>query len=438
MTFERVSPSRLSPALCRFLVLGGVVLLLSGGIQRVHAGEPAGTNTTSAIELTNLATRIRPYVHLRSGEFDTVWGVQDMWGFSVGADLNRHVGLELAFDSYEKDFDPFGTKIGEESLLSLAPQVRLRLPLVHDRVVPYVVAGAGIGWYDYNDPTQDGFGTSVDAQGTELVITAGVGVDLFINDNVAFNLEGKYIWLDQLNISVDGQAGTFDMADFVGTFGFRAYLDDTTKLKLFDVVEEPPIRIYFGAGFGGAVITDGNWVPGVTLVPESASIGTVGESVELALGFNFGRHFSFEIPVDYYESVIQLDSIGGVSGGVGEYATYALIPSMRFRYPMMNGKIAPYLLAGFGGTYGEVNDRYEKPIYVTVDSKGFAPAFAVGGGIEYYFNRDVSLFGQVKYIQSWNNQIDVNGMGEESGDLSWLHFQIGFRLNLLSIGNKAE
>jgi hypothetical protein len=28
----------------------------------------------------------------------------------------------------------------------------------------------------------------------------------------------------------------------------------------------------------------------------------------------------------------------------------------------------------------------------------------------------------------------VNGMGEESGDLSWLHFQIGFRLNLLNFG----
>lgn len=46
----------------------------------------------------------------------------------------------------------------------------------------------------------------------------------------------------------------------------------------------------------------------------------------------------------------------------------------------------------------------------------------------------MSLFGQVKYIQSWDNKIEVNHAGEQKGDLSWLHFQIGFRLSLLHIG----
>jgi opacity protein-like surface antigen len=387
-----------------------------------------------ALDQTNRTSHLAPYVHLRSGEFDTVWGVQDMWGFGVGADLTRHVGLELAFDTYEKDFDPFGTKLGEQSLLSLVPQVRLRLPLVHDRVVPYVVAGAGIGWYDFNDPTRDGYGRNIDAQGNELIITAGVGVDLFLNRHVAFNLEGKYLWLDDLDISVDGTTGTFEMADFVGTFGFRAYLEDPDALALFDVVEEPPLRLYFGAAFGGGWIADGNWISGVELVPESASMGTVGQSVELVLGMNFGRHFSVEIPADYYESVIQLDNLAGVTGGVGEYATYAVIPNLRFRWPLKDGRIVPYLMAGFGGTYSEVNDRFDNGNNVSVDSKGFAPAFALGGGVEYFFNRDVSLFGQVKYIQSWDNKIEVNNAGEQKGDLAWLHFQIGFRLNLLNIG----
>jgi opacity protein-like surface antigen len=379
-------------------------------------------------------TTIRPYVTLQSGEYDTVWGVQDLLGFGVGADLSRHVGLELVFDTYEKDFDPFGTKIGEESLLSLVPQVRLRLPLAHDRIVPYVIAGAGVGWYDFNDPTQPGFDSNVDAQGTKMVISGGLGVDFFINPNVAFNLEWKYIWLEDLNISVDGEPGTFQMADFLGTFGLRAYLDDSSKLALFDMAEQPPIRIYFGAAFGAGIITDGNWVPGVKLIPETASAGSVGESVEIAFGLNFGHHFSIELPMDYYESAIELNNVAGVSGGVGEYATYALIPNLRFRYPMKSGRIAPYIMAGFGATYGEVNDRYDNGSTVTVNSKGFAPAFSVGGGVEYFFNRDVSLFGQVKYIQSWDNQIEVAGTGEQSGDLSWLHFQIGFRLNLVNFG----
>lgn len=345
----------------RLLFAGGLLLLL-GHSQFLYA-----------LDQTNRTTEVVPYVHMRSGEFDTVWGVQDMWGFGIGADLTRHVGLELAFDTYEKDFDPFGTKLGEQSLLSLVPQVRLRLPLANDRVVPYVVVGAGIGWYDFNDPTRDGYGKNVDDQGNELVVTAGVGIDLFINKHVAFNLEGKYIWLDDLNISVDGTPGTFELADFVGTFGFRAYLEDAEALALFDAIDEPPIRLYFGAAFGGGVITDGNWIPGVELVPEMASLGSIGQSVELALGANFGRHLSVEIPADYYESVIELNNLAGVNGGVGEYSTYAVIPNLRFRWPIKDGRIVPYLMAGFGATYGEVNDRFDNGNNVPVDSKGFAP-----------------------------------------------------------------
>ena len=87
----------------------------------------------------------------------------------------------------------------------------------------------------------------------------------------------------------------------------------------------------------------------------------------------------------------------------------------------------PYLLAGAGGTYGEVNDRFDNGSGVPVNSKGFAPACSVGGGAEYFFNRNVSLFGQAKWIYSWNRKIDVNNTGEQTGDSSWLHFQIGFR-----------
>ena len=387
-----------------------------------------------ALELTNKTTRIRPYVHMRSGEFDTVWGVQDMWGVGVGADLTRHVGLELAFDTYEKDFDPFGTKVGEQSMLSLVPQVRLRLPLLNDRVVPYVIAGAGIGWYDFNDPLRSTPPYNVDAQGTTLVISAGAGVDLFINETVMFNLEGKYLWMDDLNVSVDGTSGSFKMADFMGTFGFRAYLDSPPGLQLAESQDEVPLRLYFGAGWGAGFTTDGDWAPGIRLGNEVSSIGTAGQSVELALGANWGRHFGFELAVDYWEGNINLDNVAGVTGGVGEYAVYSLIPNLRFRWPLQEGKVVPYLLAGVGGTYGEVNDRFNNGGNISVDSKGFAPAFNVGGGVEYFFNRNVSLFGQAKWIYSWNNKIEVDNMGEQKGDLAWLHCQIGFRLYLLDIG----
>ncbi len=379
----------------------------------------------------------RPYVHLRSGEFDTVWGVQDMWAFGVGANFNRHLGLELAFDSYEKDFDPFGTKIGEQSLLSLVPQLRLRLPVAHDRITPYVLLGAGLGWYDFNDPTQNGFGLNVDAQGNTLVIAAGVGVDFFLRDEIAFNLEAKYLWMDTLGVSVNGQSGTFEMSDFVGTFGFRAFLSSNNPRLMAEMEEDVPARFYFGANFGGAWIADGNLGGGVHLVPESASVGTIGQSVGLSLGMNLGTHFAVELPVDYFEGVIYLDNVAGVNGGVGEYSNYAFLPSLRFRWPLRDGRLIPYAIAGAGGVYGEVNDRFQNGSGVKVDSKGFAPSFGLGAGVEYFCNRNVSLSGQVKWNYTWDRQVSVAGT-EYQGDLSLIHFQIGVRLYLFDVGGSKE
>jgi opacity protein-like surface antigen len=371
-----------------------------------------------------------------------VWGVQDMWAFSFGADLSRHVGVELALDAYEKNFEPFGFKQGEQSLISLVPQVRLRLPLAQDRIVPYVVAGAGIGWYDFNDPTEAGYGWSFDAQGTKFVISAGLGIDLFLNEHVAFNLEGKYIWLDDIDVrgtppgGGPTQTGTLNMSDFVGTFGLRAYVDNTQGLPLLDAVEKPPVRIYFIAGFGGGWNVDANWVPGVKLIQESASLGSVGQSIELGFGANFGRHWSFEIPVDYHESAIYFDNVQGITGNVGEFATYSAIPVLRFRYPSRNGNWVPFLMAGAGGMYYELNDKSDVISGFNVGSKGIAFAFSAGAGVEYHFNPDVSIFGQAKYIQSFGNEIEIQGLGEQSGDLSWLHLQLGFRMNLAKIGGR--
>lgn len=384
----------------------------------------------------------RPYVHLRSGEFNTVWGVQDMWGFGVGANLNRHLGVELAFDTYEKDFDPLGTKIGEESLLSLVPQFRLRLPVASDRITPYLLAGAGLGWYDFNDPTQNGFNRNVEAQGNKLVLTAGVGVDFFLRDEIAFNLEAKYLWMDTLSVSVDGQSGTFQMSDFVGTFGFRAFLSANEPQVMAEMQEDVPARFYFGANFGGAWIADGNLGGGVHLVPESASVGTIGQSVGLSLGMNLGSHFAVELPVDYYEGVLYMDNVpngagGTLNGGVGEYANYAVLPSLRFRLPLNDARLVPYVLAGVGAVYGEVNDRFSNGTGVTVNSKGFAPSLGLGAGVEYFCTRNVSVNGQVKWNYTWDRTVSVAGT-EYTGDLSLIHFQIGVRLYLFDVGGSKE
>src|SRR4030095_8343485 len=53
-------------------------------------------------------------------------------GISVGMNFTRYLGAECAFDAYD-------IKVGEVSeseILPMIPQLRLRYPLLHDRLVP--------------------------------------------------------------------------------------------------------------------------------------------------------------------------------------------------------------------------------------------------------------------------------------------------------------
>ena len=96
--------------------------------------------------------RFRPYLHIRRGEFNYGWGLEDMWGLGAGVNLSRHWGVELALDNWDDRLrDPVVGTVGEIGVGSFTAQVRYRYPLMHDRVVPYAVAGIGGAMYRFND-----------------------------------------------------------------------------------------------------------------------------------------------------------------------------------------------------------------------------------------------------------------------------------------------
>src|SRR5262249_53529520 len=106
-------------------------------------------------------------------------------GVSIGANLNRYLGLELSLDTYD-------VKVGQVSeleVLGFVPRGRLRYPLFDDRLVPYLVGGAGLAVTQANDqraPVQwPGGKTGVHPAGT-----LGGGIEYFIADNVALGLGG--------------------------------------------------------------------------------------------------------------------------------------------------------------------------------------------------------------------------------------------------------
>ena len=108
---------------------------------------------------------LRPYTVIRigpavftnpdkssAGELDSP-AAEGLQGLAVGMDLDRYWSVELAGEFTETKLLQPGTgeKIAEYGMWSLLGQARLRYPVWRDRLVPYLVVGAGVGFAELND-----------------------------------------------------------------------------------------------------------------------------------------------------------------------------------------------------------------------------------------------------------------------------------------------
>ncbi|MCP5516959.1 MAG: porin family protein [Verrucomicrobiales bacterium] len=375
------------------------------------------------------ADRLRPYIQFRSAEFNTAWDVLDGIGLGAGVNLNRYWGIEFAADFYEMELlDRTDTSVGEEGIWHFVPQARFRYPMLKDRLVPYLIAGIGPNRMEYNDRTQAGFGRDIDANGGSFSVALGGGIEYFLADNITFGIEGKYMWSDPVDVSIDGQRQELDMSAPLVTMGLRVYLDENHPQPKADSLADVPARLYAGVRIGVGVMPDGNWVPGVKLEPEVSSWGPFNQIFGLSLGANFGRHLGVELTGESMEWAIHY----GARGSIGEYAFVPVIPHLRFRLPLERGRVVPFVMAGFGAAYGEFNDLKPAGQGIPVDASGFYPALGVGGGIEYFFTRQASVSLEARWNYSWGHEITLDGLAQ-SGDISNVQAQIGIRLYLLEL-----
>ena len=132
----------------------------------------------------------RWYLQLKFRDTDSNTGVHDYYGFGIGANLNRYLGFELSGDHFEifPKVRGLGT-VGEYGVFALMPQVRVRYPVWHDRVVPYVIGGAGVALTDFNDKKEPAFPYQVRSESSTWAATLGVGVEYFVADNIALVVE---------------------------------------------------------------------------------------------------------------------------------------------------------------------------------------------------------------------------------------------------------
>jgi outer membrane protein len=113
-------------------------------------------------------------------------------------------------------------------------------------------------------------------------------------------------------------------------------------------------------------------------------------------------YLSIEWSVDYLETDVDLDAIGG-SVDIGDLEQIPVLLSLRTHLPT-NLKVSPYLTVGIGYYFNDFDMKGYVPAGYDVDIDD-SFGYHLGGGIEYFFNNHFAFNLDFKYIC---NKVDVD------------------------------
>lgn len=113
------------------------------------------------------------------------------------------VGGEVGYSSW--GVEEGGIDYGEVRAVPLLADLYLRYPIEvgKNKLVPYVVGGLGVVFYDYKESSflkQYGVTVNIDPS---FALKLGGGIEYFLTKNIALGAEGSYIW-SEADVSVSG------------------------------------------------------------------------------------------------------------------------------------------------------------------------------------------------------------------------------------------
>ncbi len=369
----------------------------------------------------------RYYLGLSFGESNPVTKAKDVWGASLGVNFNRHFGVELAVDKLEVYLRNSQRKVGELKFYGIVPQLRVRYPLLHDRLTPYVLAGPGLGVTELNDTSVATTWSSGEVD-TRLVTSVGGGGEYFLSDNIALGVEGKYFITGTGSFSAQGETHSTNLDTGILTAGFRFFYPQLHPGEIGRAARAGRTRLYIGVRVGGAVNATTQIYPGVKISP-----GVPGSGFSMcygaSIGADFGRYAGIEVSLDNYEPKLALTDLGTV----GEYALFPLLLQGRLRYPLQNGRLEPYLIGGVGAEKAEFNDSKAVVAGRGVSGEDFSVVGSVGGGVQYFVTDNLAATFELKYILSDGHSFTVGNETMSAGNLDVLLFSVGLRAYLLDL-----
>ena len=155
-------------------------------------------------------------------------------GAGFGVDFSRHWGVEFAAEGLPERLEasllettlstPGQGEVVEYAVWTNILQARFRYPLLNGRLVPYAVAGGGLGFTEFNDRRQpvgqNGVNSGFD---TSFVAAAGLGMEYFVAKNIAIGIQAKHIFMFDADITVNNQPAALQLDPLFLTLGLRAF-----------------------------------------------------------------------------------------------------------------------------------------------------------------------------------------------------------------------
>lgn len=395
-------------------------------------------NAAAAVGAAGLFSNLEPYFRLGFGggrifdnNDDSALSLEDPIGEAVisgtiGVNLNRHISTEVAIEFIETNLNsPHFNKIAELAVWNILLQARYRVQ-VGRRLEPYLLAGVGMSLTEVNDFAAGGRAHPVlDRTDISFVGSVGAGLDYFFANNLAVGLESKFFYGARADMFFDGAERDLDLDGVITTVGLRMLLnakDRETGGPLPAPRDSDRWRVYLALQAGYPYYMNTSITPALK---HDAPANDV--LFGFSAGLNMGRYFGLEIAGGGGETAL-ISNTG--AGTVSELAFWTVTGQARVRYPIMNDRLSPYLIAGGGLGWSQVNDRsVALSVFDIAGPTDSSPVVTAGVGLDYFIAHNIAINLEGKQTFFFDRDIRVQGVMTPV-DLSFFNFTGGLRLFL--------
>jgi outer membrane protein len=183
----------------------------------IHSDNP-GTHS-SASSPKSMAGRFGLGARIAYVNYDEEPNDAAMYGVNLTYFFHRYASFELSVDYTDADVVGLSGDAGALEQVPVLLTLRMHFS-TNPRVSPYV--GGGVGYY-FNDFDSDSGSPNIDVDNNFGVHVNG-GLEVFITDNAAINLDIKYVWQElDVDNKPPGLDEEFKRNQFVAGVGFKVY-----------------------------------------------------------------------------------------------------------------------------------------------------------------------------------------------------------------------